>query len=159
MKIYPIVSIGTKSTSSPHCWSTQSRCWHEKSHRRGLSHSKYARAGEICFASTYWTQPVRERCTRRASQYDMCWRSLTTNLDRQLLQKKEPKCGINARIDLFTNRFHRWCSRMCAGDFELILQHNGGFNPRHNVSTNQDATRVRIWSIGPTRARYRHDKR
>ena len=47
-----------------------------------------------------------------------CWRSLTTNSDRQLLHKKEPKCGINARIDLFINRFYRWCSRMCVGDFE-----------------------------------------
>ena len=36
-------------------------------------------------------------------------------------QKGIKKCGINARIDLFTNKFHRWCSRMCAGDFELIL--------------------------------------
>ena len=61
----------------------------------------------------------------KGQAWGSCWRSLTTNFDRQLLHKKEPKCGINARIDLFTNEFHRWCSRMCAGDFELIFQHNG----------------------------------
>ena len=32
------------------------------------------------------------------------------------------------------------------------------FDPRHNVLGNQDATRVRIWSRGPTRARNRHYK-
>ena len=78
------------------------------------------------------------RDEQRAKCGGSCWRSLTTNFDRQLLHKKGLKCGINARIDLFTNGFHRWCSRMCAG---------------HNILANQDATRVRVWNRWPTRAR------
>ena len=38
------------------------------------------------------------------------------------MYKIQPQCGTNARIALFTNKFHIWCLRICAGDFQLNLQ-------------------------------------
>ena len=48
--------------------------------------------------------------------------SLMTLFDHQLLHKIQPYCGIKATIGLFINKFHRWCLRICAGDFQLNLQ-------------------------------------
>jgi len=51
-----------------------------------------------------------------------CWQSISTNSDRQLLHKTNAYLGINARIGLFTNEFHRCSFGMYVGDFELELQ-------------------------------------
>ena len=81
------------------------------------------------------------RDEQRAKCGGSCWWSLTTLFDRQLLHKIQPYCGINARIGLFINKFHRWCLRMRAGDFHLDLQ-------QKRCGMIQDAT---SWQI---RARY-----
>jgi len=47
------------------------------------------------------------RDEQRAKCGGSCWRSVSTCFDRQLLHKTNTYYGINGRIDLITNEFHR----------------------------------------------------